>query len=166
MIVFCEDCSSRNDLTSPRFEKNKILFRCKACGYLNRISPPPGSRLSPFNRLTAEPDVIGAFSYHTRKGIRHNSMPEMLREKDLLTLGQRLVGSYKLALAQFSDISRMTLAIDKKNLVYHPFEPDYGLIIVCRSLPVSSRIESLLEGLGMGGLELDGMDIFSNGQTS
>ncbi len=146
MILFCEDCGTKNKLNAAGIE-NEIEYRCSSCGYLNKTGLK--KKLSPrydlLSCLKSCPDIIGLFLYHRQKGVVDNRMPDMLKRDDLELLAKILIKKYLTGLSCFPDITRMALAIKGRNLVIQMINGEVALILTSRQFPLPDTVEKLLE---------------------
>ncbi|MFH2058641.1 MAG: hypothetical protein ABIJ59_07060 [Pseudomonadota bacterium] len=173
MILFCEDCGSKNHLEQPRLFANNALFKCTSCGYQNKIKTESQNKKAPltrtvknakqqsnkiddyFHAIQSTPDIVGSFLYHIKNGVVKNHMPDVLELEDLIFLGKTLVKNYKICSFVFPDITRMTLVIDKKNLVLQMINTDLALILSCQHFPIPEPIENLLTEESLGKMSIE-----------
>lgn len=168
MILFCEDCACKNHLEQTRLSADIAIFKCISCGYQNKIKiesqniKAPLTRIAKnakqqsgkiddyFHAIQSTPDIVGSFLYHVKKGVIKTHMPDVLKLEDLIFLGKSLIKNYKICSFVFPDITRMTLVIDKKNLVLQMITIDLALILSCQHFPISESIENLLTRESLG----------------
>lgn len=116
MIVFCEDCGSQNSLPDdPGLCREKAVFTCQTCGYGNAWAlheKHPAARF--FSAVKHCPDLIGAFLFHSTKGLVLAQMPGLLSRRELDALGRGLTQSHAAAMAACPDISTTTVQIRDK----------------------------------------------------
>ncbi|MFH2090913.1 MAG: hypothetical protein ABIJ31_00930 [Pseudomonadota bacterium] len=125
-----------------------IVFRCSFCEYLNSVPSKSIKGVDKtddyFNMIQSVPDIVGSFLYHVEKGVVKSQMPTVLEHDDLEFLGKSLVKNYKICSFVYSDITRMVLVIDGRNLVVQMVTTDLALILSCRHFPVSASVETML----------------------
>lgn len=160
MIIFCEDCSSKNYLEDEKAQDDVLVFRCRSCNYLNTIRQKPKTG-SPFdkgsdwmNALGSAPQIVGAFLFHTQKGIIHNNMPKTLRVQDLQKIGKIMFSNFETCLPVLEDITRQVMVIQDKNLIFQKITSASGVILVSTKLPLGADIDALLDPANFKRMEL------------
>ena len=122
MIVFCEDCSARNQICPAHIVKGRAIFICQACGYHNDYLLPllqqkkqQEDTVDPlFLVLDRDPQMVGGFIYDISKGIAACHMPDLLLPEDIHSLGARLAQSLDQGVVAMPDIRSMTVLISDK----------------------------------------------------
>ncbi len=153
MIYFCEDCGSKNVFTTAPLKNGKAVFRCTSCQYFNsyQIKPNQGISLDKADRFFMEtreaPDIIGVFLFHKKNGVLKNSMPNSLKENDLMVLGKVLVNSYQSCQSHYRDVNAITLVISDKNIIARQIHSELFIILACRTPWLPERIKDRLNWL-------------------
>ena len=150
MIVFCEECGLRNNIDPSTITANIARFKCVSCGYQNTITADKNALALPddtegyFQTVQSIPEILGIFLFHVQKGILKNGMPSVLKPRDLLFIGKRMLNTYSACSNLFSDTTRLTLAIDGRNLIFQPVSKESALILFVKNLPAPQSVETML----------------------
>ena len=153
MILFCEDCGEKNSVDGAALQGGRARFTCRECGYPNSYAiqvteKVPGESL---NRILATlldvPDVIGAFFYHSRRGILASRMPAGLQQSDIDILGREFSRTYDQGISFFPDIQDMQILIADKYFYVHRTGAGICLVIVSRTDSLPRDISDLTAGL-------------------
>ena len=141
MILFCEDCGGKNDLTPSEFSGGRAVFRCARCGYANsyavslKETARPDTGAPPlFNAVKNYPEVVGAFVYHSQKGVVAAQMPSMLASEDIHALGRGLSEAYARGMEALTDIRVLTVVISDKHFFVTQAE-NRGYLVVVATTP-------------------------------
>lgn len=166
MIFFCEDCGKKNTLEEKQVAGGIAAFRCTSCNYLNSYPVPlkKGTPIDHQSRLPSEtehgaagiataaldeinmfPHVIGSFLYHYDNGIPVNSMPDLLGEKELITIGEILAKNYYAGRAGYPDISEATLVFNKRVVIARNVTGKLFIAVISDTFPMPQEFTELLD---------------------
>ena len=147
MILFCEDCGKKNHLDETKINNGKAVFRCKFCNYFNQYQVETAGTNSLkqtahfLKKLKKQPEIIGSFIYGDNK-IVGNSMPDDLKQSDLVTIGKNLTNCFSLCQSFYKDVVDMTLTLSDKTIVVKRVEENYTLILVTKKAPLPEKNET------------------------
>jgi len=155
MIVFCEDCGSKNQLDPAQLKAGKAIFRCSSCNYLNsyQFLPVPETKISAMDlfcqEIAACPEIIGAFIFHSQKGVLNTHMPGNVKKADLNILGKILAENYLTCSSEYTDVTAMTLVLPGKNMITRQIKTDTFMILAARDCPLPPAIMTRLDRHGL-----------------
>lgn len=153
MIVFCEDCGSKNQLDPAQIRAGKAMFRCSACDYWNSYQFGPVAQTNRpamddfLQEIIGFSQIIGSFVFHVQTGVLNNCMPGTLQNTDLNRLGKILTENYLVCSSQYPDVTDINLVISGKNMITHQIKADTFVILVATSWPLPPAIMSRLKAL-------------------
>lgn len=149
MIVFCEDCGGKNQLTDQSKDAGRLVFRCTICGYPNNYavfgpsaSPEKESkneRVPLVDAICRLPEVEGAFIFSPVKGLAAFNMPSHFSPKRITVLGKRLVQTYALPRQAYTNVRDMLLVTEGRAVLVKPWQGGRFLVVVGERFPLSSR---------------------------
>lgn len=166
MIFFCEDCGEKNALGEEQVINGIARFRCCSCNYLNsypmplkkgmsisdqsRPLPetghdPTGIAIEALNEINMFPHVIGSFLFHYDNGIQVNSMPEVLGEKELITLGEILAKNYYAGRSGYPDITEAALVFKKRGIIARNVSGKRFIAVISDAFPMPPEFTKLLD---------------------
>ena len=153
MIVFCEDCGSRNQLPRQTGRTQRIVFICSQCGYPNNFAaaslPPRTSRareklVGAISRLKG---IDGAFVFSNRAGLSASCMPGSFTETGTAGLGRRLALTCEGAKQGYRGIRDMVLVADDIAVLMKFLDPSTFLAVVSTRFPLAAGVMAELNGL-------------------
>ena len=150
MILFCEDCSSKNSIPDQQVKDSTIVFRCSSCGYLNTMGTGrlnlPSLSVADVEGIMSETDGVTGFCIlDVQKGLLSNHMPAVLTSDDVLAVSRLLLGNYQVCSYNYEDITRMTVVISGQNFVFQMLTPELALVLACRRFPLQPEVDQVLD---------------------
>lgn len=155
MIVFCEDCGSRNQLTRRTGGSQRIVFTCTQCGYPNNYAAAsPLPRTSPsrareklVGAISRLKGIDGAFVFSNRTGLLAFCMPESVTETETAALGRQLALTYEGPRQGYIGIRDMVLVTDDTAVLLKFLAPTSFLAVVSAQFPLAGRVMAELNTL-------------------
>lgn len=153
MIVFCEDCGSRNQIPRQTGGTQRVVFTCSQCGYPNNyaaVSPPPRTsrayekRLGAISRLKG---IDGAFVFSSQAGLLAFRMPKSVTGTETAGLGRRLARTCDGAKQGYRGIRDMVLVTDNIAVLMKSLEPSTFLAVVSGQFPLAAGVMAELNKL-------------------
>jgi len=92
-----------------------------------------------FKKLASTPGVIGAFIYHSEKGMKEKSMPAVFKDDNLNRIAASLIKMLSAGKKGLSDIREMSLHYEESIVLIREHSNNRFLIVFCDTLPGKNR---------------------------
>ncbi len=156
MIVFCEDCGSKNQLNPDQISFNQmgynfVSFTCLTCQYKNvfKIDIHQNSNPNRFKNVLKEilsaSSIIGIFIFHENKGLIYHLMPKVLKESDLLFLSKHLVNAHQESVQLFPDSDKTIWGIGDTHLTVKSLVNSLFIILASKTPALPDHVNSQLD---------------------
>ncbi len=152
-IVFCEECSQKNQVAPDQCEDEKVRFVCLSCGFHNAITLSDKKRdgsdsiRSFVRKLASTRHVVGAFAFHLQKGIIESSMPDPLNSSDLAALGELLSRNILACSAYFPDLEQMMIGIPQRHILVKFIQTELLIICISRTQTAMEKLAAVIDDL-------------------
>lgn len=138
MIIFCEDCGKRNNISDEQIVKRRAVFECSECGYPNNFALRT-SQIPAIKRFTdtLKKDIaknratIGAFVYG-RENCIISQMPKTVKPKEIDILARYLIANYHKASGELKSLCEMSVTIGSNTISLIKNRHNFALVVVCR----------------------------------
>ncbi|HCY84250.1 MAG TPA: hypothetical protein DHV36_03850 [Desulfobacteraceae bacterium] len=161
MIVFCEDCGSKNSLTDQSARAQRLIFTCGQCGYPNNYAvsddpapkflqacDDPAGKYQPLvAALSALPEIIGAFVFRNTKELLAFKMPQSMSERSMTAMGTLLKQAYDGPKQVYDGIGDMVMVIEKKAVLVKSLGHSEFLVAVASRFPLTEAARAELNRL-------------------
>ncbi len=156
MIVFCEDCGSKNLLNPDQIRNDQmghkiVSFTCQTCQYKNayKMDNYPNSHPDQYTKTLREilsaSSIIGIFIFHENKGIINNLMPKILKESDLLFLSKHLINAHRESGALFPDTDKTIWNIGDTHLTVKSLGNSLFIVLASNTPALPNHVASQLD---------------------
>lgn len=164
MIVFCEDCGSKNRLVHQSAATERLVFTCMQCGYPNDYAvsgkPVPGepqtcqSAAGQFDRLPGAistlPEIAGAFVFRQPGELLGFKMPQSLSKRNIAALGNLLSQAYEGPKQAYNGVKDMVMVMEKKAVLVKFLDRSVFLVVVAGRFPLPASVMAELNRLVSG----------------
>jgi hypothetical protein len=157
MILFCEECGEKNQISFDKINNGRIVFCCGSCQFLNdlavdqrpkeeKVKKHPKIKINnvqfdkALNRLNLALEIYGVYLFHTVEGVIVNYMPSLFKKKQLSDIGNRLSKSFAEVEAERELVQGMSVIFPHSAINAHLVSKDLYLIIGCKTFPLSEQI--------------------------